>query len=289
MSKKKNLMMQHLVKSVTSMEVEVTILPELRDFIPPLGQEEFAQLEANILAEGCREPLLLWTNSEGKHILIDGHNRYRICQKHGLRFETASKSFVDLSAVKSWMIDNQLGRRNLKPEQISYLRGVRYRTEKQAKGGDRKSKSQNGLLISTAQQLGREYHVSKNTIKRDADFAEGLDRIGQANPDLRKQILAGKLKIKKSDIQLVGKQNPETLPPLQTVEDVVKIRQNILQQVKKEATKTTKTTQKKIVRQKQQQMQKLKAEIVEKVLQITQPAEINRIEELLQKLKKIIH
>jgi len=291
MSKKKNLMIQSLVKSVASVEVEVTILPELRDFIPPLGQEEFAQLEANILAEGCRESLLLWTNPEGKHILIDGHNRYRICQKHGLKFETVSKSFADLSAVKTWMIENQLGRRNLNPKQISYLRGVRYNTEKQAKGGDRKSKSQNRLLISTAQQLGEEYQVSKNTIKRDAEFAKGLDHIGESNPDLKKQILAGECKVKKSDIQFIGKQDSSTLPPLHTAEEVTKVREQISKKPKKESVKTTpKTTPKNTARKKkqQQQTQKLKQQIAEKVLQISQPTDIERIEKMLQKLKKII-
>jgi len=291
MSKKKNLMMQSLVKSVTSVEVEVTILPELRDLIPPLGQEEFAQLEANILAEGCREPLLLWTNPEGKHILIDGHNRHRICQKHGLKFEISSKAFADLEAVKSWMIDNQLGRRNLKPEQVSYLRGLRYNTEKQAKGGDRKSKG-HFVTLNASEKLADEYKVSERTIKRDAEFAKGLDFIGQANPDLKKQILAGEVKVKKSDVQLLGKQTAHTLPPLQTAEDLTNIRQHLSPKkpTKKVSKKAEKAPAKTSARQKKQQQraQKLKTEIAEKVLQITQPADFDRIETLLQKLKKIV-
>ena len=59
------------------------IAPEFESLIPPLQAEERAQLEANILAEGCRDPLVLWDD-----VLLDGHNRYAICRKHGIPFRT---------------------------------------------------------------------------------------------------------------------------------------------------------------------------------------------------------
>jgi hypothetical protein len=73
----------------------------------------------------------------------------------------------DRQAAMNWMINNQLGRRNLHPDQASYLRGKRYNAEKQDKGGDRKSIDQNDPLIeSTADRLATEYKVSAPTIKR---------------------------------------------------------------------------------------------------------------------------
>ena len=84
------------------------ILQELESLIPPLSNEEFKQLERNILEEGIREPLITWNG-----ILIDGHNRYRIAQEHDINYETLEKEFEDLNAVKIWMVNNQLGRRNL--------------------------------------------------------------------------------------------------------------------------------------------------------------------------------
>ena len=39
---------------------QITILEELKHFIPPLQPEEWNQLQANILAEGCRQALLVW-------------------------------------------------------------------------------------------------------------------------------------------------------------------------------------------------------------------------------------
>jgi len=86
------------------------ISPEFRRLIPPLGAEELSQLEANIIADGCRDPLVTW---EG--ILIDGHNRYDICMRHGLPFNAVAMEFADRDAVLVWIIRNQFGRRNLAP------------------------------------------------------------------------------------------------------------------------------------------------------------------------------
>jgi hypothetical protein len=86
----------------------ITIDPEFKALIPPLAPEEYAQLEANIRAEGCRDPLVLWDG-----VIIDGHNRHEICTKHGIGFEKISKTFADRESVMLWMIDNQKGRRNL--------------------------------------------------------------------------------------------------------------------------------------------------------------------------------
>jgi len=81
---------------------------ELQDLIPPLSQDEYATLERSILAEGCREPLILW---RGK--IVDGHHRFKICTAHSLPYKTVDKDFLDRAAAKVWMIDNQNGRRNL--------------------------------------------------------------------------------------------------------------------------------------------------------------------------------
>jgi ParB-like chromosome segregation protein Spo0J len=92
------------------------ILQELESLIPPLSNEEFKQLERNILEEGIREPLITWNG-----ILIDGHNRYRIAQEHDMNYETLEKEFENINRVKEWMINNQFGRRNLSNYQRSVL------------------------------------------------------------------------------------------------------------------------------------------------------------------------
>lgn len=81
---------------------------EFKNLIPQLTNEEFKQLEENILKEGCREPLIIWNNT-----IIDGHNRYEICSKHNVDFKTISKDFSNKEEAKMWIIKNQFGRRNL--------------------------------------------------------------------------------------------------------------------------------------------------------------------------------
>ena len=86
----------------------IKIDDEFKKLIPPLSADEFKQLEENILSEGIRENIIIWNG-----IIIDGHNRYEIAQKHGLEFKTSEKEFADRDSVKIWIIKNQFGRRNL--------------------------------------------------------------------------------------------------------------------------------------------------------------------------------
>jgi hypothetical protein len=89
--------------------MNITVNEELRKYIDPLTDGERALLEQSLLAEGCRDALVLWGD-----ILIDGHNRYEICQKHGIKFNTVqNSSFETMEQVMLWMIDNQLSRRSL--------------------------------------------------------------------------------------------------------------------------------------------------------------------------------
>lgn len=81
---------------------------EFETLIPPLSADEYRLLEESILAEGCRDALVTW-----RGILIDGHNRYRICTQYGLPFSTVEAELEDRNAVKVWMMKNQLARRNL--------------------------------------------------------------------------------------------------------------------------------------------------------------------------------
>jgi hypothetical protein len=96
--------------------LNITINEELRSFIDPLTHNEYAALERSLLAEGCRDALVLWGE-----VLIDGHNRYAICNKHNIEFRTVQNtSFASLDDVMLWMIDNHLARRSVS----DYQRGV---------------------------------------------------------------------------------------------------------------------------------------------------------------------
>lgn len=94
----------------------ITINEDLRAYIDPLTEDEYAALERSLLAEGCRDALVLWGD-----LLVDGHNRYGICQKHGIAFNTIqNQTFKSIDDVHLWMIDNHLGRRSVS----DFQRGV---------------------------------------------------------------------------------------------------------------------------------------------------------------------
>ena len=105
----------------------LTIDPEFASKVPPLREEEFKQLEENILADGVViNPLIVWNS-----VIVDGHNRYHILQQHPeIQFTTYEKEFPDRYAAIAWICKNQLGRRNLTQEQYKYLIGERYEAEK---------------------------------------------------------------------------------------------------------------------------------------------------------------
>ena len=100
--------------SHNSMTVQIN--EELKAYIDPLTPDEYAALEQSLLAEGCRDALVLWGD-----VLVDGHNRYEICRKHDIEFRTVQNTaFKSMDDVHLWMIDNHLGRRSVS----DYQRGV---------------------------------------------------------------------------------------------------------------------------------------------------------------------
>ena len=143
--------------------------PEFQGKIPPLTFEELNQLEANILRDGrIINPIIVW-----RGLIVDGHNRYTIAKKHPeIPFTVHEKEFASRYEAIIWICKNQLGRRNLTPEQKKYLIGKQYDAEKAIHGGDRKSSSaksssQNGNLIEnpkTCKRIAVENGVSKNTV-----------------------------------------------------------------------------------------------------------------------------
>ena len=96
--------------------MNIVVNPDLQAYIDPLTPEEYTALERSILAEGCRDALVLWGE-----VLVDGHNRYGICQKHGIPFQTVQNMrFASMEDVHLWMIEQHLGRRSVS----DFQRGV---------------------------------------------------------------------------------------------------------------------------------------------------------------------
>lgn len=157
--------------------MELRINPEFRELIHPLSEIEFKQLEKNILGEGIRDPLCVWEGT-----LIDGHHRYQIAQKHNLAFETKELPLNSADDVELWMINNQLGKRNLTPDQFNYFIGLKYEQEKKSHGGDRKSNDHFDHLI-TAEKIAEEHNISAPTVRRAGALVSKLIK-EKSNPEL---------------------------------------------------------------------------------------------------------
>ncbi|SFS17756.1 hypothetical protein SAMN05216570_3646 [Dyella sp. OK004] len=97
--------------------MDIVVNEELKAYIDPMTPEEYEALERSILAEGCRDALVLWGD-----MLVDGHHRYSVCRKHELPFQTMQNTqFRSMDDVHLWMIDQHLGRRSVSPFQRGVL------------------------------------------------------------------------------------------------------------------------------------------------------------------------
>lgn len=218
---------------------QITVLPELEQLIPPLLADEFNQLESNIRSEGCREPLIVWSTTADKigledtgdplFVLIDGHNRYGICQRNHIDYKISVREYNSLDEVRDFMINNQLGRRNLSPSQLAYLRGLKYLSTKNEIGRQTKtdqvtvsvdSLSNSGSKTNkTDEILAKEFKVSPKTIRLDASFAKGVNRLSEP---LKKDVLAGVVKLNKGDIIKLGDSTNPEIEPIGTIEEFKK-------------------------------------------------------------------
>lgn len=192
------------MNSVATLRID----PELRALIPPLTEEEKRLLEESIVSEGCRDPLVVWGD-----VLIDGHNRYDICTRRDVPFRVVQREFADKHEAKDWIIRNQLGRRNLTPEQRSYLIGKQYQERKRAQGGtgaNQYTREQTPQSEGTAQKIAAENKVSRATVERAAQFALAVDTIARnVGEEVREKILSREVPLTAKDVQKVARLEPE--------------------------------------------------------------------------------
>ncbi len=135
--------------------MDIVVKEELKAYIDPLTADEHDALERSILAEGCRDALVLWGN-----VLVDGHNRFGICQKHGLPFNTVQNTrFQSMEDVHLWMIEQHLGRRSVS----DFQRGV--------------------LALRKRDILAARKQIEQAQLQRESDgTADATDEAGEDSP-----------------------------------------------------------------------------------------------------------
>jgi len=157
-------------------EQGITILPELQDHLLPLDDSEFDELEKNCLLNGILDPLKIWLH-DGLKILVDGHNRKRIADRHGLPYSEKPIVFKDIDAVKLWMDQNQVGRRNLSDEHRKFVIGRMYSHMKQSKGGQIPGMRQNDAPMRTSELIAASVGESPRNVERHGSYFESLQTL----------------------------------------------------------------------------------------------------------------
>jgi len=172
--------------------MNIIIDRDFKSLIPPLTESELTELHNSLITHGCRDRLIVW---KGKGILLDGHNRHAFCTERKIPFEVFEVTCSDREQAANFIRKNQLARRNLTPDQLSFIRGALLNSIKGKQGGDHKSKCQSDTLIDAAEVVAKQTGVSPATAKRDGKFAEAVEEQG-----LTAEVMAGKNKVPRREI-----------------------------------------------------------------------------------------
>lgn len=193
---------------------------EFKHLIRPLKRKEFLQLEQNLIADGCRDPIVVWND-----VIVDGHNRYEICTRHGIPFYTKDMEFECREAAIAWICANQLGRRNITEETRKFLIGMQYESEKVvSRIRNKMGRNQHSDPVPdgdgdddtvcrhwTAQRIAAENNVSAATVQKYAIFTRACEEIGKKEPKLVPKILSGQYKLSHKNIMAMAELPAEDL------------------------------------------------------------------------------
>jgi methylase of polypeptide subunit release factors len=231
-------------------EMRLQIDETIRRVLMPLRDDELQLLEQSVLAEGIRDPLVVWKRADGTRILLDGHHRYQLAQKHGLDFSIVEMEFDDESHAVQWVLRNQLARRNLTDEQRTLLIGRLYN---QMKLAPHRPPADNVVKLTTfsgaaatSRYVASLHGAGEKTVRRAAEFAKAVDAVAEVEPKAAEAILLGKVPDAKTALPKV---EPDQLPQVaqilatnqaRTVKDAVR---TIKHQSVQNQTHTNPTTQ----------------------------------------------
>lgn len=188
--------------------MKLTIDPEFKALIPPLAPEELAQLQLNIITEGCRDPLVTW-----RGVIIDGHNRFEICTTNGIEFQVVTKDFDDRSSAIEWIIRNQFGRRNLSPYERTRLalrleEAIKERAKANQKHAGGAVPQKSAEAVETREEIAKLAGVSRDTV----DKVKQIEK--SAAPEIKAALANGEISINKAHLTVKAKKEEEEPEPL---------------------------------------------------------------------------
>ena len=166
----------------SSTEHTPVVLPEMAELLPPLSEEQLGALETDLLKNGCYTSIIVNEDL----VVIDGHNRKSLCDKHGLPYQMLVFAFDDLLEAKQWALDTQKGRRNLDKWELGKIAlklkpeiEARAKANQSAAGGDKTDKG--SLLmnspkavapVNTRREMAQAVGIGEQTMGRIAQIDE---------------------------------------------------------------------------------------------------------------------
>ena len=203
------------------MEEKYRIDPELNAVLPGLSKEDYSSLEHSLLTDGYKgAPIMVWGD-----VIVDGHNRYEICNRHRIPYEVKKIDFENKEEVMRWMVRQQLGRRNLTPiQRISISEKYRPFCEKEARENQSKAGKEYGnggtKLTANLPQASNEDKKERNptTDKKLSDMADvsertyrmGVKILNSGNEELIERTLKGEKSINKAYNELKASQKKDS-------------------------------------------------------------------------------
>ena len=200
-----------------------------QELIRPLFKNEYLQLEENLMSDGCREPIAVWND-----VIVDGHNRYKICTEHGIPFAVEEMSFSCREEAIAWICANQLGRRNLTEESRKYLIGKQYESEKiisRKQSIYRDSREDCSRLPyetfipepgtrvvetrkKTAARIAEENQISHGTVEKYSLYSRAIEEIKSKEPQMAAKILSGRYKVSHNSVLTSSKRSADEIREL---------------------------------------------------------------------------
>jgi hypothetical protein len=193
------------------MNTDLHIATRLKKLLDPLTPEEKKQLKANIESDGeVLDPILFWNDGK-KNVVIDGMHRWEIVRNTETKFSTKKMNFASYEEAEIWVLDHQLGRRNLlKPAAIRRIRGELYnRLKEPLTTGVRNAKTTDDVSkTATRQNVGRDQPAAQKVAEKAGVSARTVERDGarvEAIAALSKPAQAIADKATDSEIKALGK------------------------------------------------------------------------------------
>jgi hypothetical protein len=220
---------------MTDQPEQITIDAEFQNLIRPLSDQERKELRESLSICGLLSPLIIWKH-EGKTILVDGHNRLSLWREYNgfndeYELKTQELFFGNRDNAKEWIIKNQLGRRNLSPDDFRLLVGMLYNQRKKVVPNPDGIGGKSGKIVmdhndpqqksdKTAAAVAAETGVSPATVKRAGKLAAKVEEIKQAEPELPRQEVITKAK------EIIAEAAPKPEPPKRSLDELLAERWN---------------------------------------------------------------